>query len=1080
MQDVSSHTRFRSGYRSAFHFGLDKDETASDAALRHVQDWLGEDGDDALRSALYNWEGDTSIALPNGTVVSVFAFTDDRSGDQIIRYRVVEDGDSGPLQVTLSAFNYQRGKDLNATFVIEAANTAQSSEDAMATVATPTLVANVLNDRKVSDSQTRLQGNPRVMHEHDDLYEVVRAIADPKRQVAVTVAASPGISEDARWNEVVNDLTRDSRGVAASFVVTANAVEMMNDLLPKHLRVAPGHVRTFAPRVDFENPDDQVRHRDLSPAALAEALEADGAVSESLVRNHASGPRRSLLEQPLPTAARRKLKFLDAQERSARIEELVKERQARREEEPVESETVEIPSYPSRKDLHNGRSDGDREWILLRDRMASWLEVEDVEISEATLEGHIEDLDARILADRKKLSQLEEAQIRVEAYQEYLAEIEQGREELESQLAQEKRLREEALQETAVYQQYLEDNRILNAYYRDQLQHSDIKHSVDPASLKAEEWEAPRSLPLLLELLVMNEGERVTGDRIVFTGDNAVVEQLSLLDPLGIYAHETWGIIRTLHDYLRAKDVGARVDTVEEYLLDDAIAGYKISARRHIVDTERQVKNLALWKSDRTFAVPANVSSSGEIYMDSHFRVGHGSGISPRLYYFDNSGPSGDGRIYVGYIGQRITREDQVGPEVSQELKRKPFKAGENGATLDGKIQVQDGLLSNPAAVVFEALTFLSEHLDPIIQRRFEYVLQGREWTEILSQMDRARGRTGMRYSTSDTQAQLRMLTERIGTMGYPFDQAGTRVSSTHAQALRGIRNRSAHNDRMDDLDAFRTYDHIALLLEELEDDAGAAEARRRRQALFTNMHDAAQERVIGNIKEKDKAVEEVAEVPIQSSHDEEEDLPEATPVTPSHIVGARRGADTPILGDTRFEYEAWTPSMEGDYSVLDIVESGNAPAEVQQRIRVLAEEIVDFEGPVAMERLGSLIGQEHQHARLGRRKRNAIEGLIRGADVYVDEQDFVWPRAIDPHSWREFRPNASDVSRPFDFVSMAEIRNAARFIQEENPQITGEALADEVLRTFGRRRRTKKQWQRLQEALGAGLEDSQEEETNN
>ncbi len=60
----------------------------------------------------------------------------------------------------------------------------------------------------------------------------------------------------------------------------------------------------------------------------------------------------------------------------------------------------------------------------------------------------------------------------------------------------------------------------------------------------------------------------------------------------------------------------------------------------------------------------------------------------------------------------------------------------------------------------------------------------------------RATIRGGMQYSSGDLQCQLRAMTERIGDLGFPFNEALSRAEQNLAGELRDIRNKSAHRAR--------------------------------------------------------------------------------------------------------------------------------------------------------------------------------------------------------------------------------------------------------------------------------------------
>src|SRR3712207_606928 len=91
-------------------------------------------------------------------------------------------------------------------------------------------------------------------------------------------------------------------------------------------------------------------------------------------------------------------------------------------------------------------------------------------------------------------------------------------------------------------------------------------------------------------------------------------------------------------------------------------------------------------------------------------------------------------------------------------------------------------------------LHHLASRLDPIIAARLGPRLGGLPWPTVLVELDRMRGKPPKTYAATDLQAQLKVLTERLGELGFPFDNH-TRIVTTLGNELRIVRNRWAHND---------------------------------------------------------------------------------------------------------------------------------------------------------------------------------------------------------------------------------------------------------------------------------------------
>ena len=103
----------------------------------------------------------------------------------------------------------------------------------------------------------------------------------------------------------------------------------------------------------------------------------------------------------------------------------------------------------------------------------------------------------------------------------------------------------------------------------------------------------------------------------------------------------------------------------------------------------------------------------------------------------------------------------------------------------------------------------------------------------MLEILDQKKGfSSGYQHWTYDLQAQLRMLTERLGDFGYPFD-GRQRTVSTIGNELRIVRKQMAHMHDFTVDEAFRANDFAVRLLEHFEDTDGLDEAKRiRNEAL--------------------------------------------------------------------------------------------------------------------------------------------------------------------------------------------------------------------------------------------------------
>lgn len=110
--------------------------------------------------------------------------------------------------------------------------------------------------------------------------------------------------------------------------------------------------------------------------------------------------------------------------------------------------------------------------------------------------------------------------------------------------------------------------------------------------------------------------------------------------------------------------------------------------------------------------------------------------------------------------------------------------------------------------------------------------LGGLPWPTVLSELDNMGGKPPKSYASTDLQSQLKAITERLGNLGFPFDDH-TRLVGALGSELRIVRNRWAHHDELTTLDAWRAHDFAARLLEHFGDAEGVPGASELRDDAF-------------------------------------------------------------------------------------------------------------------------------------------------------------------------------------------------------------------------------------------------------
>ena len=117
-------------------------------------------------------------------------------------------------------------------------------------------------------------------------------------------------------------------------------------------------------------------------------------------------------------------------------------------------------------------------------------------------------------------------------------------------------------------------------------------------------------------------------------------------------------------------------------------------------------------------------------------------------------------------------------------------------------------------AVVGEALRTLASGLEPFVARVFADLLPaGTDWTAVIRAKDEANGRRVGEYASRDVALLLRSMTERLGSLGFPFTRHMPRQAESYARELRSVRNNWAHNGEFTPSEAYRALDSVELLL---------------------------------------------------------------------------------------------------------------------------------------------------------------------------------------------------------------------------------------------------------------------------
>lgn len=129
----------------------------------------------------------------------------------------------------------------------------------------------------------------------------------------------------------------------------------------------------------------------------------------------------------------------------------------------------------------------------------------------------------------------------------------------------------------------------------------------------------------------------------------------------------------------------------------------------------------------------------------------------------------------------------------------------------------------------------LAEGLRPFIERVFaERLPQGPSWVQIVAHKDELAGRPTAHHHANDVGLMLRVMTEKLGSLGYPFDGRISRQATNWASEMREVRNKHAHQVEFSLAETYRALDSAELLLREVGADDEARRIAARKPAVLS------------------------------------------------------------------------------------------------------------------------------------------------------------------------------------------------------------------------------------------------------
>lgn len=314
--------------------------------------------------------------------------------------------------------------------------------------------------------------------------------------------------------------------------------------------------------------------------------------------------------------------------------------------------------------------------------------------------------------------------------------------------------------------------------------------------------------------------------------------------------------------------------------------------------------------------------------------------------------------------------------------------------------------------------------LPELLQNKMEqHLAPEQRWPDILMVLDQEHRRVDPKwYREGDPGIQLRMVTERLGKIGYPFDDS-TRETSARGQMLRIVRNDFAHWKHLTAFEVLRVFDDIKHVLERVGDDQAHQRLTRLRQstglASFLIEPEPARPSTAPPATEAEPALNErETAITVQAARLEREDAQGST----SELIGA--------LGSERQPYQPYRVVQQGHQEDL----KGRLGSIRRQKVRSVIQDVVESQWPVMLAPLVTAIGHSFGFQRVTKSPRGKIEhqvqSMAQDGVLHISEDSAVWPSPEAEQSWHGFRPDPRQ-QRSCDEIPAREIRNAAKALRE-------------------------------------------------
>lgn len=476
-----------------------------------------------------------------------------------------------------------------------------------------------------------------------DVQAVAEVITDFTREGLVFVA---GTDEDLAFDPfrtLVGTWTREVVGLAEVYVLNPSATRELAEILGDAHAVLPWTIRTFLPDVDPAVEENARLHRWLGTDRLA--MWPKTRIQRTLgrvARGHAD-------TRPLPEPVMHSLRAFVRLENQTLVESVGRtpKLEARLAEavEPTESVSVDeqegvdeisgegLVGAASAETAPGGTQIAEEVAEYLRSLELVRRVLDVPEVTEEALQAFLAGVAAQEQASREELGAR-------------LAEQEDEIARLNDELADSRRLLVDAELDMAILQEERDDLADTEQWLRRQFRSSVLAYLTSAPVPAEERTQYPSSFAELVEWLGEGQIPRVT-----FSGNAGETIDLDLHSGMDVSLRTAFDAVLALRDYAAAK-AGGWSGSVETYLRTPPDGCRSLAPKKHAANESETVLANSRLRRMRVFSVPESADPGGSALMVAHFKLGLLGMLSPRMYYLDDTGESGN--VYIGYLGKHL------------------------------------------------------------------------------------------------------------------------------------------------------------------------------------------------------------------------------------------------------------------------------------------------------------------------------------------------------------------------------------------------------------------------------------------